>query len=138
MDRSMPHRQRHLTALEIPSDHGIGVSRSVPTVVGHASTAELEPEPAPPSPPPSRPAPWTETVYISPSGRIFLPPGFDFEQGRPRTLTPISIRREPPSPRPEPYRARVVIGQVPRPRTITRESWVVPPHLQPGVGSVPA
>jgi hypothetical protein len=121
----MSHRKRHLTALEIPSDH---VSCSIPTLVGHTVTAE--PEPAPPSPP--RSGPWTETVYISPSGRIFLPPGYDFEHGRPRTLTPTVVRREPPPPRPEPYRARVILGQVPRPRTITRESWVVPPHLQPG------
>lgn len=126
----MSHRKRHLTALEIPSDHGIGVSRSVPTCIGHASTAEPEPEPAPPTPPPSRPAPWTETVYISPSGRIFLPPGFDFEHGRPRTVTPKIVRREPAPPRPEPYRARVVMGQVPRARTVTRESWVVPEHLR--------
>lgn len=124
----MSHRQRHSTVLEIPSDHGLGGSPSVPTLVGHLSTAAVEPEPAPPSAP-SRPAPWTETVYLSPSGRIFLPPGYDFEHGRPRTLTPEAVRREPPPPQPEPYRARVMIGQVPRPRTITRESWVVPPHL---------
>lgn len=128
----MTRRKRHPTALEIPSDHGMEVSRSTPTLVGHASTAEPEPEPAPPSPPQSRPAPWTETVYISPSGRIFLPPDFDFEHGRPRTVTPKSLRREPPPPRPEPYRARVVLGHVARPRTVTRESWVVPPHLRAG------
>lgn len=127
MDRPTHHRRRHLTVLEIPSDHGVA-PRSVPTFLGHASTAELEPEPTPPRQPPPRHAPWTETVYISPSGRIFLPPDFDFAHGRPRTVTPHAILRQPPTP--EPYRAHVVIGEVPRPRTVTRESWVVPPHLR--------
>ena len=133
----------HLTVLEIPTDIGIRVARSTPTLVGHTPTVGPEPPQAAPSP---RPAPWTETVYISPSGRIFLPPGYVFEQDQPSTLTAQTVRREPAPPRPEPYRARAVIGQiaprvapqvapqvapmVPRPRTVTRESWVVPPHLR--------
>lgn len=127
----MPDRRRpYLTALEIPSDHG--VQRSTTTQVGYESLVEpaasLEPLPSPAP----RPAPWTEDVYVSPSGRIFLPAGFDFDDERPRALTRCSVRREPPPPRPTPRRAHVVIGQVlPRPRAITRESWVVPQHLRP-------
>ncbi|MCX4243962.1 hypothetical protein [Paraliomyxa miuraensis] len=133
----------HLTVLEIPTELGIRVSRSTPTLVGHVPTAGVmvgsnpRPQPPPaPSPPISRPAPWTETVYISPSGRIFLPPGYAFADDQPSALTAHTIRREPAPPRPEPYRARVVIGQVApvvaRPRTVTRESWVVPAHLRAG------
>lgn len=124
----------YLTVLEIPTDIGIRISRSTPTLVGHGSTLGAEPEPplqaAPSSPQPARSAPWTETVYISPSGRIFLPPEYAFDDGPPSTLTAQTVRREPAPPRPEPYRARAIIGQVPRPRTITRESWVLPTHLR--------
>lgn len=126
----MLNRRSQVTLLEIPSDHGVGRSRTTPTMLGHASMVEPAPEPV--RAPLSRPAPWTETVYVSPSGRIFLPPGFDFGDDGPRGLSPHTVRRAAPTPAPR--RAHVVIGQVggqvPRPRTTTRESWVVPPHLQ--------
>lgn len=135
----MPNRRRrHRTALQVPSDLVIvRKARSTPTRIGHEMTVEPEPPPAPELPPsrpvPDRSAPWTEELYVSPSGRIFLPAGFDFDTDRPRTVTRKLIRREPPSPRPSPRRARVVIGQRSgRARVPTRESWVVPPHLAPG------
>jgi len=144
----MPTRCRHhTTMLEIPADHGIRTPRSTTTQVGHTSVAEPVEAMLPPRRPagPDRPAPWSEQVYVSPSGRIFLPPDFDFEHGWPRTLTPHTLRREPSVLRAEPRRAHVVLGrlgpagQAPQitsiapaaspPRTVTRESWVVPEHL---------
>ncbi|MEX1367003.1 MAG: hypothetical protein AB1Z98_28000 [Nannocystaceae bacterium] len=125
----MPRRRTQATLLEIPSDHEPGWSHSTPTLRGHAPTVE----PTAPSPEPNRAAPWTETLYVSPSGRIFLPPGFDFGAEGPHRLTPHAVRRDPPPPKRR--RAHVVIGLVPspapRPRVPTRESWVVPPHLRP-------
>ncbi len=134
----MPDRRRHLrTELEIPSDHGVRIQRSSPTLRGYASMVQAPPQIAPVPEPrtpavAARPAPWTEEIYVSPSGRIFLPPGFDVSKGVPRTMTRRSVRRQPPVQRPAPRRAQVVIGQVvSRPRSRTRESWVVPPHLSP-------
>ncbi|MCA9710382.1 MAG: hypothetical protein KDK70_31370, partial [Myxococcales bacterium] len=125
------HRRRHRTALEIPSDLIVRHARSTPTRLGHETTVEPEPPPPPPSRPAVRSAPWTETVYVSPSGRIFLPPGFDFERGRPRTLTVTSVQRQPPPPRPEAYRARVVIGHVPSHATSHAPSPVLSPVPSP-------
>lgn len=128
-------RQRHRTALQIPAELIVmRDSHSTPTRVGHEPTAALEPRPAPPVPPSTpklgRGAPFTEEVYVSPSGRIFLPAGFDLETGAIRTLTRRSVLRQPPKARPR--RARVVLGQRQvRARVPTRESWVVPPHLAP-------
>lgn len=130
----MPSRRRHhRTALEIPADHGVRYQRSSTTQLGYQSLIEPEPEPTPePESEASQAGPWTEQVYVSPSGRIFLPPGFDFEQGRPRTVTLRSLRRQPPAPRPAHRRANVVLGEVAsRTRAVTRESWVVPSHLAP-------
>ncbi|MEM9455187.1 MAG: hypothetical protein AAGF11_13480 [Myxococcota bacterium] len=137
----MPQRRRrHQTALQIPTDLIVRHLRSTPTRVGYEAVAELTdhlpaPEPAPepkPEIPLDRTGPWTEEVYVSPSGRIFLPAGFDLETGSLRTLTRKSVRREPPRPRPAPRRAHVVISsRAGRARVATRESWVVPPHLSP-------
>lgn len=124
-------RRRHRTLLEIPSDH---LPRSQTTMIGHASLLEPEVEPllAPSSAAPKAAAPWTEEVFVSPSGRIFLPPDFDFDRGLPRTVTRRSVRREPTPARPKPRRAHVVLGRLPtRPRVETRESWVVPQGLAP-------
>lgn len=126
-------RRRHRTALQVPTELFVRNQRSTPTRIGHQATAELDPVPVPvPEPEPEaridRAAPWTEEVFVSPSGRIFLPAGFDLETGSIHTLTRESVRREPPKARPP--RARVVIGQCQgRARVPTRESWVVPPHL---------
>ncbi len=120
----MLQRRRHrCTLLEIPSDHGVPAPRSATTLVGHASL----PEPALSRMPPEAATPSTEEVYVSPSGRVFLPPGFDFERGRPRAVTRRSACRQPAPPRPEPRRAHVAVQGGPmRRRVITRESWVLP------------
>lgn len=121
-------RRHHRTVLEIPSDHGETVPRSRTTQLGHSS---LEPADEPLCPPRSSvAAPWTEELYISPSGRIFLPVGFDLDRGRPRTKTrpTTGSERAPSSPgtrSAHPTRERVV----PRPRVVTRESWVLPEDL---------
>ncbi|MCH9686859.1 MAG: hypothetical protein K0V04_35825 [Deltaproteobacteria bacterium] len=76
---------------------------------------------------PETAAPWTEEIYVSPSGRIFLPRGFDVEHGRTRTATRRSACRRPDPARPEPRRGHVAAEGAPiRRRVVTRESWVLP------------
>lgn len=137
----MPQRRRrHQTVLQIPTDLIVRQPRSSSTRVGYEAVAEFAIEPPAPEPEPEpepenlrdRTAPWTEEVYVSPSGRIFLPAGFDLETDSIRTVTRKSVRREPLRPRPAPRRAHVVLGShAGRARVPTRESWVVPPHLSP-------
>ncbi len=105
------------------------VPRSNATLPGYQATSEVEPSPGlAPDPVASGPAvPWSsEVVYQSPSGRIFLPPDFDFAAERPRTRTRESLRREPPVPQRTPRCAPANIHECVC--ACTRETWAVPPH----------